>query len=155
VAFTKVLDTRQFEKRMKLYDKKARIEARKAMSENRDDLELRAKNMAPKDEGNLEGSIQGNPTVKFSLRDGSLTAEVHAGVSGASAKSNAWKYALRVHESMWPAIPSGDRQMQPGPITQAKGDAAGPAGGKYLTRPLVFYMKKYTENIARRMRRIR
>ena len=146
-------DDKDFRKNMKRLMRKYPNEIKKAMAENRDDAERIAKELSPKDEGNLEGSIVGRPDIQ--VQGSTYIAEIHAGVSGGDALSNAAKYALRVHETMLPAIATGNQQMRPGPITSAKTSEAGAAGGKYLTRAVTHNMKRRTENIARRLRKLR
>ena len=141
-------DTRDFEKRLDLYDEKQRRAAVKALKQNRNHLRNQAMELAPKLEGFLEGDILSNPRIKR-VGDG-WEAEVHAG-TGLSRN-----YALRLHESMAPAVPTGDVQFQPGETTAGRpGTVVGPAGGKYLTRPLMYFMKKYTANIAKKIKAVR
>lgn len=144
-----VFDTRAFNMRINLYDKKSRAAAKEQLKRNALDLERHAQAMAPLEEGSLTGGINAKPTIK---EDGiAMEAEVHAGTDGMSAP-----YALRMHESMWPAIPTSDKRFMPGPLTSGKpGDAAGPAGGKYLTRPLLFYMKRWSKEIADQIKRVK
>lgn len=144
---SEIFDTREFDNRMRVYSLKERVAAMRAITKNAMDLESKAKELAPKDDGNLEGDIMATEAVE---RGETIFAEVHAGTG------NSRNYALRMHESMWPAIPANDRQFMPGPITEQRpGNEVGPAGGKYLQRPLMFYMRKYTERIADKLRAIR
>jgi hypothetical protein len=141
-------DTREFEKRLKLYTEKEQAAAIKALKQNRNHLVNQSMELAPKLEAHLEGDIKGNPLVK-AVGD-ALEAEVHAG-TGLSRN-----YAVRMHESLAPAMPTTEAQMQPGETTAGRpGTAVGPAGGKYLTRPLMHFMKKYTANIAKRIKAVK
>lgn len=141
-------DSSEFEGRMKIYSGASEVAGKRALLQNAKRLEQDAKDTAPFDEGTLEGDIMANPQVKRAIEG--WAAEVHAG-TGSSRN-----YALRMHESMLPAVPSGDRQFKPGPGTAGRtGNPWGPAGGKYLTRPLMYKMKEFTKNIADAIARIR
>jgi hypothetical protein len=153
VAAFQGFDDKDFRKNMKRLMRKYPNEIKKALGQNRDFVERIAKELAPKDEGSLEGSIEGRPDIQ--VQGDTYIAEVHAGVAGSDAGSNAAKYAVRVHETMLPAVSTGDPQMMPGPITRAKISEAGPAGGKYLSRAVVHRMKDRTEHIARMLRKLR
>ncbi len=63
-------------------------------------------------------------------------------------------YASKVHETMTPAI--GTPQMKPGKTTRARPPTRfGPAGGKYLERPLLGSRKRYTKHIADKVKAVK
>ena len=127
---------------------KERKAARRALIQNGNDLANDAMDTAPYLEGELEGDIK--PTKRVTERRGVMETEVHGGTG------HSRNYAVRMHESMLPAMPVGDRQFRPGPATAARpGNPWGPAGGKYLTRPLLYNMKDYTKNIAKKIKAVR
>jgi hypothetical protein len=130
---------RDFLKRMDIYGVQQEQAITRGLMDNALHLEQHAKIMAPVLEGHLEGGIQANTNIK---RDGkTYVAEVHAGTDSLSAP-----YALRRHEDVY----------DPGPLTRLKPpDAAGPAGRKYLARPLIHYMKLYSQHIASKLKAIR
>lgn len=141
-------DSRDFLKRLNLYDKKQNAAARKALLENSLDLEKNAMATSPKELGDLEGDIKASKKIKD--MGGSMETEVAAG------KGLSRNYAVRMHESLLPAIPTGDRQFRPGEITTSKpSNPWGEAGGKYLTRPLMFKMTEYTKNIAKKIKAVK
>jgi hypothetical protein len=128
-------------RRLDLADGRVREAVYNAMNDNRLDLEKEAKRLAPKDEGTLEGSgVSASPRWKVGRNE--IESQVGFNES----------YAGKVHETMKPAI--GDPQMEPGETTRAKPPTEfGPAGGKYLERPLVGKAKIYTKHIASTVRK--
>lgn len=129
--------TREFEKRLDLYDDRVVAATTKALDQNGQDLWKESANLVPKDEGTLEGSGYANPPKK---RGG--TIEVTVGYNT--------PYAAKVHETMLPAVPvGGEKQMHPGPTTESKPPTEfGEAGGKYLERPLFGKATRYAKRIA-------
>lgn len=142
-------DDSDFQKRMGDYNRKVDAAKRSAMMEVMLDWEKHAKLLAPKEEGHLEGGIAAQRTIQ---RKGAvMEGQIHAGTDSLSAA-----YALRIHESMTPAIPSGDSQFQPGPITLSKPSSeVGVPGGKYITRPAMHFGKKWMKHIATAIRKIK
>jgi hypothetical protein len=135
------LDNRKFLKRLTEYERRARDALYDAMNDNRLDLEKHATLLAPIDKGTLQRS---KVTDKPKWRGDIL--EAGAGFST--------PYASKVHETMKPAIASP--QMYPGPTTKAKPPTRfGPAGGKYLERPLLGSMKRYTKHIADKVKAVK
>ena len=89
-------------------------------------LEAKAVELAPVDTGNLESSSQ---VITSGRRGGIMRVEVRFNAS----------YAATVHE-----LPDEIR----GPKTRKKpGNEFGPAGPKYLERPLRGFQKELTENL--------
>lgn len=141
-------DSREFFHRLDIYDEKSRAAGTLALIENSLDLEKNAKATAPKLDAELERDIKSSKRVKE--RRGGLETEVHGGTG------HSRNYAVRMHESLLPAVPVGDIQFKPGPVTAGRPPQPwGPAGGKYLTRPLLYKMKEYTKHIADVMKRIK
>jgi hypothetical protein len=135
---TKFIDYSDFIRRMNMADTRTLNATRTAMKQNRDHHENQGKELAPIDKGDLTGGIQGNPQL-IETRD-SITAEVHAGIDSLSAA-----YALYQHE---------EPGLEPGPKTKGRpGTEVGPAGRKYLERPLLFHMRRYTKNIVSHVKR--
>jgi hypothetical protein len=133
-------DTREFDMRMNLYDKKQREAGGSALYLAGLDLEKEAKLLVAVKEGTLTGSgVTERPrTVGNAL-------EVRVGFNA--------PYASKVHETMSPAPGA---IMQPGPLTRAKPPTRfGPAGGKYLSRPLLGKMKEYAAQIAKAIKVVR
>ncbi len=135
------VDNKQFLKRLTEYERKTRDAQFEGMNDNRLDLEKHAKMLAPKREGTLESS---GVSTKPKWRGDVLEAAV-----GFNAP-----YAGKVHETMEPAIATP--QMRPGPTTKAKPPTRfGPAGGKYLERPLLGSRKRYTKHIADKVKAVK
>jgi hypothetical protein len=136
-------DTREFDMRMNLYDKKQREAGGSALYLAGLDLEKEAKFLVAKDKGDLEGDIN----TQRPRRTGALGSVLEVLV-GANKP-----YAAKVHETMSPAPGA---IMQPGPLTRAKPPTRfGPAGGKYLSRPLLGKMKEYAAQIAKAIKVVR
>lgn len=141
-------DAREFFRGLDIANTVVREAAYKAMIENQLDLEKEAKALAPVDEGTLMRSGSGRSRPRWYVN--TLRGEV-----GFNAP-----YAAKVHETMWPAATvslgrSGamGSAMGPGATTRKKPPTAfGPAGGKYLERPLLGKAKIYTANIALRIK---
>lgn len=144
------IDATSFLKGLKLADVRVRNSAQFAMNDNRLDLEKDSKQLVPKDEGTLESSGTSNQP-KWKLARNQLEAEVGFNTD----------YAVAVHELMFPAIAvissrsgGGVSALSPGPTTQAKpGNIHGPAGGKYLERPLIGNARKYSKHMADQIKR--
>ena len=101
------------------------------------DLERHAKQLAPLDEGTLTAS---GHTSRAKRIAGGHEVVVSFNTS----------YAEEVHETMEPA--AGGRK--PGLGTRAKPlTRFGPAGGKYLERPLLGMRKEYSKRIANALKR--
>ncbi|MGH7177323.1 MAG: hypothetical protein ACREJC_08090 [Tepidisphaeraceae bacterium] len=129
---------------MNLYDTKSFAAAKQAMTENAQDLERKAGELVPVDEGILLGT--GNSRVI--ARPGK--AEIEAQVSYNTP------YAEAVHERMAPEVAPSGAQMQPGPRTRAKpGNEFGQAGGGYLRRPLHGKRDRYFENVADKVKAVK
>jgi hypothetical protein len=103
---------------------------------NGKNLEGHAKNLAPKDKGELTDSIV---SQKPKLEGSAWVVAVGANKP----------YAAKMHELLEPAIGA---IYQRGPGTRAKSTATasrfGVAGGKYLERPLIGMKRTYTKRIA-------
>jgi hypothetical protein len=144
MSLTLDISKNEWPKRLKVYDAKSNAAILRVFLENALDLEKEAKNLAPKDAADLEGDIITNPKVKGAPN---YESQVHAGTGRSAA------YALRMHESLAPAIPTGDTQFKPGEVTRAKPPTQfGAAGGKYLERPLKGKGKQYMKRVADRMK---
>ena len=131
---TMELDNKRFLKRLTVYERKMRDAEFEGMNDNRLDLEKWATLLAPIDKGTLQRS---KVSTKPRWRRDMLEASIGFNVS----------YASKVHETMLPAI--GTPQMRPGETTKAKPPTRfGPAGGKYLERPLLGSIKRYTKHLA-------
>ena len=127
------LDTRQFLQRLDLADDRVRDAALKQLRQNGLHLEGEAKQLAPLKEGTLSGS-----GITTRARWKGNTAETTVGFNA--------PYAAEVHETMVPAV---DAKKQPGPDTRNKPPTRfGPAGGKYLERPMRGMMTEYTKRLA-------
>lgn len=134
-------DASDFLKRIDLGNKKVNVAAASALLACAGKLEEAAKNTAPKEEGTLEHDIEADTEV--TRKGNTIEAAVHAGTKQSR------NYALRMHESLLPAIPTMDRQFRPGEITAGRpAQPWGAAGGKYLTRPLMYKMKEFMQLIA-------
>lgn len=142
------VDDTDFLKGMKRLDAHAKRWVVEAMNDNRLDLEKQAVLLAPLDEGTLSRS---RTSTQPKWRGHMLESRVGFNV----------EYATEVHETMYPAMGvsmgrSGAMVSgrQPGPLTRAKPPTRfGPAGGKYLERPLIGNRKKYTNHIAKHLRK--
>lgn len=140
-------DSSDFEKRMKIYGVKQEAVILKTLSEQAMDLRRKAAETTPKLWGVLEEGVISTPAEKVS---GGYESVVWAGAG------NSRPYALRQHEELKPATPAGHKQMQPGPITEKRPSHPwGPAGGKYLTRPLMYMLKTYTQAMAKKLEAIK
>jgi hypothetical protein len=129
------LDYKQFARRLRLYDKKTQEVSRGRMTDNARDLERKAKELCPVDEGQLIDTLVSEVRSYPTLIEGRVSANM--------------PYAVIMHEAMKPAIPAVGKQFQPGDTTRAKpGNEFGPAGGKYLERPLKGKFKQYFQHIA-------
>ncbi len=139
------LNSKEFEARIKIYDKRSHSAAVKGMNQNTQDLEKLAKQLAPKAEGTLEGDIFAR-RVTTRLGD-EIVGTTHAGTGQSRS------YALKVHEGMSPAIGA---EQKPGPTTSSKpGNEFGPAGGKFLSRPLMGKGKRYMKHIADKIKAVK
>lgn len=137
-------DTKQFRQRLNLYDAKTFASAARAMTENTLDLERKAGELVPVDEGTLLGS--GNSRVDASANKREIVGSV----------SYNTPYAEAVHERMAPEVAPLGTTMQPGPRTRAKpGNEFGPAGGGYLRRPLHGKRDRYFKNIADKVKAVK
>ena len=122
-------------------------------------LEGEAKNLAPIKEGTLSGAGAGRIT---GMGPRKTKTKFKAGMYEATVGFNA-PYAAVVHETMWPAVSvslgrSGAQTagMMPGDLTSAKPPTKfGPAGGKYLERPLFGMAHEYTKRIGKSLRKLR
>ena len=131
-------NTIEFEKNLEICKEKTRAAGKRGLMQNALDLEKEAKGTAPILEGTLIGDIVANPVI-LDIGDGGMEAQVHAG-TGESRD-----YALRQHEELKPA-----GTMTPGHRTSKRPPKPwGPAGGKYLERPLKHKAVAYAQNIAR------
>ena len=137
-------DSSDFEKRMKIYGAKQEAVILKTLSEQAMDLRKHAAATAPLLEGLLsEGIVEG----KAERVSGGYEATVHAGVGNSRA------YALRQHEELRPAP---QFKMKPGPKTFMKPMLPwGMAGGKYLTRPLMYHLKIWAADMAKKLEAIK
>ena len=128
------LDNKRFLKRLTVYERKMRDAQWRAMDDNGLDLKNHAMLLAPIDKGTLQGSaVPGKPRWRRDILEVSVGFNI--------------SYASKVHETMLPAI--GTPQMRPGETTKAKPPTRfGPAGGKYLERPLLGSIKRYTKHLA-------
>lgn len=127
-----VVDTTEFVARMKLYTKLEEAAELKAMTQIGEDLLKEAGNLSPVDEGTLIGS--GSADTKRDAQSVVTTVGYNT------------PYATRVHYEM---VPAPHAKMQPGPRTSAKpGTEFGPAGGLYLTRPLIGKRARYAKHVA-------
>lgn len=131
-----VVDTHEFEQRIRLLDPLVMKEAHAQMVRNTEDLLREAGALTPVDEGTLLAS----GTTRTSVRGHVVEGEVGFNTP----------YATRVHYEMSPAPES---KMKPGPITRSKpGTEFGQAGGLYLQRPLFGKMMRYTRAFAERFK---
>lgn len=136
------LDSRDFIKRINLYDKKTREVARARMLDNVQDLERKAKELCPVKKSGLMDSITS------SVKDVSMTIEGRVSAN--------MEYAVIMHEALKPAIPALGKQFNPGETTRDKpGNEFGPAGGKYIERPLKGKFKIYFNHIAKGIKGLR
>ena len=128
-------DSKEFEKRMSIYGAKSEETILRVMTQNALDLEKDANATAPHLWGVIEKDITAYPAERV---HGGYEATVWAGTD------NSRPYALRQHEELKP-----DGGMVPGVKTANKPSLPwGPAGGKYLTRPLMFKMNEWSKKIA-------
>lgn len=105
----------------------------RAQDENGEDLLQKSQALAPKLDGDLEGS-----GTKSAVKADPYTREISVEVGYNMV------YAARRHEE----------DYTPGPITRGKPGVDGmAAGNKYLERPLIRYMSKYMQNLANAVRR--
>lgn len=145
---TNGLNVDSFVKNMRRYGAQQVPTLKRAMLENMLHLEGEAKKTAPFEEGTLTAEIEADRNVTTKIKGGQLeevTGRVRAGGGSSGA------YALRQHEELRPAGP-----MQPGPGTRGKsGGAAGKPGGKYLTRPLFHFTKRYVDHLAKALKRMK
>ena len=156
------IDTRDFFRGLDEYDEEVQRRVKKQMNLNALRLEQLAKDLAPLAEGTLSGAGAGR-TKGMGPRK--TKTKFKAGMYEATVGFNA-PYAAIVHETMWPAVSvslgrSGAQTagMMPGEKTQNKtGEGIirfGPAGGKYLERPLLGMAKEFTERIGDSLRKLR
>ena len=151
-------DTSGFLSKMKLANKKVREGARKQMNRNALNLRKEAVMLAPLDEGTLSGS--GSDVVK-SHGPRKTSAKWKGYALEASVGFNA-PYAAEVHETMWPAAGvslgrsgGSTSSRMPGKGTSGKPDTKfGPAGGKYLERPLLGMAKEYSKRLAAAIKKV-
>lgn len=135
------LDDSQFVQRLGVLNEQNIARARDAMQTVVQDLERKAGELVPVDEGTLLRS------ATSSVSPQAQKMEVEGSVSYNTP------YAVNVHERMKPAIPPAGAQMNPGPRTSAKpGNEFGPAGGWYLRRPLLGKYREYVAYIARKVK---
>ena len=131
------LDDKKFLKRLTEYERKMRDAEFEGMDDNRLDLEMWAKALAPisfPKGGRLLGSGFSN---KPRWRRNILEAQIGFNV----------EYASKVHETMEPAIAL--KQMKPGITTRGRPTTKfGKAGGKYLERPLLGSRNRYMKHLA-------
>ena len=100
----------------------------RAMDENGEDLLQKSQALAPKLDADLEGSGTKDP-VKVDAGGREISVEVGYNMV----------YAARRHEE----------DYTPGPISASKPGVDGmKAGPKYLERPLMFYARKWMQNMA-------
>ena len=107
-----------------------------------------AQALAPKETGDLEGSGTlsggGEASALLNIPAGAAPKIDPAAREISVEVSFHKEYAARQHEGA----------HSPGPITRGKpGTEVGPAGRKYLERPLVYFMPRYLRNIADAIRR--
>jgi hypothetical protein len=156
------IDTSQFFRGLNQYSEEVQKTVKTQMDKNLLRLEQLSKDLAPLDEGTLSGSGAGK-TAGMGPRK--TRTKFKAGMYEATMGFNA-PYAAIVHETMWPAVGvslgrSGAMGvgMMPGELTAAKtGEGVtrfGPAGGKYLERPLLGMAPEFTKRIGKKLRRLR
>lgn len=135
------IDSREFDRRIKLYDERATDAGISQLHLNGLDLEKESVLLAPFRKGWLQGS---------------------ASTSAPRKRGNDWsvvmgfnmEYATATHERMRPA-PSAF-PMEPGEETRKKPPTRfGKPGGHYIRRPLIGKMDEWTKKIAKAIRRVR
>ena len=131
------LDDKKFQKSLTEYERKMRDAQFGAMNDNRLDLENWAKALVP----------ISFPKGGHLLRSGKSDKPIwRRDILEATIGFNA-PYASKVHETMEPAIAL--KQMKPGITTRGRPPTKfGKAGGKYLERPLLGSIKRYTKHLA-------